>query len=444
MARRGRGKKLAIGRVIARIIPSGFCSLGENLAYWHNTTNRTILCERLRLSSLGLHSKDILKVEQNISRLEYLLSLYHMTVEEVLRLASDGLKNPLTRDDIFASEISIQHLKRIDAIFNKGLHFYVDPEPLSASKDASIFFRKNTFGAKLSLGAKQIVRQFEEKTISLTAISKLAEIRLERTLPVVSVQDSPKSIALEMRAMLYPAFTPDLKEFLRALIAKLADQNVLVYEFVEAWNKKERANIDGFFLSPNVIVLKRHQNAFRREIFTLAHEFGHYLLNEEEIEELDVANLSNTQLSATEKWCNDFAYYFLAGEFDAAIERIINANPANDYHFDVIKEISEQTHLSQIALFTRLLFLGKMSLNSYRHVQAGFEEDYKHREAERRLQKELDKQHGVQTRGSAPKPIISPLLITTVQAAYYEGVISEYDACKTLNVSADRLGEYLP
>lgn len=47
MARRGRGKKLAIGLVIARIIPSGFCSLGVNLALTAHST----LC-RYRMSDL--------------------------------------------------------------------------------------------------------------------------------------------------------------------------------------------------------------------------------------------------------------------------------------------------------------------------------------------------------------------------------------------------------
>lgn len=64
-----------------------------------------------------------------------------------------------------------------------------------------------------------------------------------------------------------------------------------------------------------MIVLKRHQISFRREIFTLIHELGHYLLNEEEIEELDYSNLARRDLSAIEKWCNDFSYYFLIGEY---------------------------------------------------------------------------------------------------------------------------------
>ncbi|MFX4971243.1 ImmA/IrrE family metallo-endopeptidase, partial [Acinetobacter baumannii] len=66
---------------------------------------------------------------------------------------------------------------------------------------------------------------------------------------------------------------------MKNFISKFAENNILVFEFIETHNKKEKANINGFYLTPNVIVLKRNQKSFSREIFTLAHELGHYLLN---------------------------------------------------------------------------------------------------------------------------------------------------------------------
>ncbi len=384
-----------------------------------------------------------MKVEQNISRLKYLLTLYKMTVEDLLLSVSEGLKKPLTKDDILSNEINVSHLKRIDKIFNKGLHYYLDPKSPEVSKDASIFFRKNKFGTELNIGAKKIVNQFEEFKISLSAISKLAEINIDRSLPVFSVKNDPKAVAIKIRKELYPDFNPIPKEFLRALISKLAEKNILVFEFVETWNKKEKANIDGFFLAPNVIVLKRQQSSFRREIFTLIHELGHYLLDEEEIEELDISNFANNKLSAIERWCNDFAYYFLAGEYNKAFEQIDKADETNDYHFELIENISKHTHLSQIALFTKLLFQKKISQNNYNTIKTDFDEQYRLRQEEEKKQRELDKLQGIQKGGSTPKPINSPLLISTIQTAFYEGVISEYDVCRTLNISPDKLEKYL-
>ena len=384
-----------------------------------------------------------MKIEQNISRLEYLLTLYKMTAEDLLLVVSKGLKQPLTKDDILSDEIKISHLKRIDKVFNKGLHYYLDPSEPEVSKDASIFFRKNKFGTELNMGAKKIVTQFEEFKISLSAISKLAEINTDRSLPVFSVQDNPKAVAMKIRKELYPDFNSVQKEFLRALISKFAKKNILVFEFVETWNKKEKANIDGFFLAPNVIVLKRQQSAFRREIFTLIHELGHYLLNEEEIEQLEISNFANNKLSAIERWCYDFAYYFLAGEYNKAFEQIDEADGTNDYHFELIENISKHTHLSQIALYTNLLYQKKISQNNYNKIRAEFDEEYRQRQEEKEKQKELDKMLGIQKGGSTPKPINSPLLISTIQTAFYEGVINEYDVCKTLNISPDKLEIYL-
>ena len=369
--------------------------------------------------------------------------MYKMTVEELLLLISEGLKNPLTKDDILSTEISVSHLKRIDKVFNKGIHYYLDPKSPEVSKDASIFFRKPKFGTDLNIGAKKIVNQFEEFKISLSAISKLAELQIDRILPVFTIHQDPRKVAEQIRKKLYPNFAPVPKDFLRALISTFAENNILVFEFVETWNKKEKANIDGFFLNPNVIVLKRQQTSFRREIFTLIHELGHYLIKEEEIEQLDISNLANNKLSAIERWCNDFAYHFLAGEYDKEIENIEKANSANDYYFNVIENISSETHLSKIALFTRLLFKCKISKSDYKRIKADFDEQYRIKQEKQEKQKQLDKLAGKKNDGRAPKPINSPLLISTIQTAFYEGIINEYDVCKTLNISPEKLDKYI-
>lgn len=384
-----------------------------------------------------------MKIEQNISRLKYLLSLFKITVDEFLLMISDGLKTPITKDELFANEINISYLKRIDKVFNKGIHYYLDPKSPEVSKDASIFFRKSKFGVELNIGAKKIVNQFEEFKISLSAIAKLSEINLDRALPLYTIHQDPKDIAQLLRKVLYPEFNSVSKEFLRALIAKLAENNILVFEFVETWNKKEKANIDGFFLNPNVIVLKRQQFSFKREIFTLVHELGHYLLNEEEVEELEVQSFGKLKLSAIEKWCNDFAYYFLVGEFDIEIENIVEAKGSNDYHHDLIEEISKNTHLSRIALFTRLLLKKKLTLGNYNNIKNEFDEDFRNKQEEEKKRREKEKEMGFKQSGSTPKPINSPLLISTIQTAFYEGVINEFDVCKTLNIKPDKLDKYL-
>lgn len=229
----------------------------------------------VRLSVIGseiarhLYAKgnDFLKVEHNISRLTHLLKQYKLSADELLDLISEGLTNPIAREDIFSSEIKVSHLKRIDKIFEKGLHYYLDPKAPEVSKEASIFFRKEAFNTDLNIGAKKIVNHFEEFKIALSAIAKLTNIRFRRKIEVFTTKDSARKAAATVRRLLYPGFITDKREFLKGLIAKFADANILVFEFVETWNKVDKANIDGFFLNPNVIVVKRNQQGMRIRIF---------------------------------------------------------------------------------------------------------------------------------------------------------------------------------
>jgi len=384
-----------------------------------------------------------LYIEQNISRLKYLLELYSLTVEELSEKISKGLKNPITQKELFSKKIKLSHLKKVDSFFNKGLHFYLDPKAPEKSKEASVFFRKENFNSKLNFGARKIVTEFEEFKISLSAISKLADLKTDRILSIYNTKDNPKFVAEELRKILHPGYSSDLKEFLKSLIEKFAAFNILVFEFVETWNKKEKANIDGFFLNPNVIVLKRQQKAFRREIFTLVHELGHFLLNEEEIDFLDYQQISKNDFSKIEKWCNDFAYFFLAGDVANELNKIQKADSTNDYHFETIEDISKRTHLSQIALFTRLLYEKKLSANDYSKIKTDLFEKYQEKLEKEKINQELDTEKGIKQRGATPQPIKSPLLISTIQTAFYEGVLNEYEVCKRLNIKPEKLEKYI-
>lgn len=384
-----------------------------------------------------------LTIEYNISRLYYLLDMYKMSVDELLALLNEGRKTPIVRGDIEKEEIKVSLLKKIDKVFNKGISFYLDPRIPQKTTESSIFFRKEQFNSDLNLGSKKIVTHFEDFKNNFTAIAKLSEIQLLRKVPVFTVAQRPQQVANEVRTILYPEFKAEKRDFLKSFITQLGSADILVSEFVETWNKKDRANIDGFFLVPNVIVLKRQQNALRREIFTLAHELGHYLLNEEEVESLDFSDMYGNSPNKIENWCNEFAFYFLAGRYAETINQLGLANASNDYHMEVIAEVSKKTHLSRLALYTRLLLNKKISYSNYQNIKKDFEEQFSLKEVEHKKQRELDKLAGIDSNARAAQPIKSPLLISTLQTAFYEGVISEYDFCKTLNIPPDKLPKYL-
>ena len=125
------------------------------------------------------------------------------------------------------------------------------------------------------------------------------------------------------------------------------------------------------------------------------------------------------------------------------VENIDNSTAQNDYNIGSIQSISEKTHLSRIAIFTKLLLLNKISPANYKKVKEEFEEDFKIKHEELAKQRVIDKQNGIKPGGSTPIPIRSPLLVSTIQTAFYEGVINEYEFCKKLNIKPEKIDSFL-
>jgi hypothetical protein len=86
---------------------------------------------------------------------------------------------------------------------------------------------------------------------------------------------------------------------------------------------------------------------------------------------------------------------------------------------------------------------GKIAHTDYLSIKHDFDEQFRAKEAELNSQREQDKLLGIENSGRALKPIQSPLLISTLQTAFYVGVINEYDFCKTLNIKPDKLQQYI-
>lgn len=380
-------------------------------------------------------------VSINKGRIKYLLSLYKMTVDEFMCIATKRLKKPFTWKDVYRDRIPLTVLKRVDKVFQKGLFYYTDPETPEKRKSVSVFFRKTTFGTELNLGSRQRVREFEDLKTRLNTISKLSDVTLKRKLPVTKLSSNPREVAFSLREQVLPTFTDNKRDFLKNFINKLGDQNIFVFEFVDVKNKKEKANVDGFYLCPNAIVLKRIQESFSREIFTLAHELGHYLLNQEEIEEVDITKLScqDVPISAVEKWCNTFAYFLLLGKENAELlDKIPMFNVQNDYGHETIKRISKETNLSRLAIFTNLLIQKKLSYDSYMNIKEEMEEQWQQRQLRKVLQKEMDKANGIEVKGRSPQPIRAEIVEDVFSVALSSGVIGELEYCKVMKTSLQK------
>lgn len=189
----------------------------------------------------------------NKDRLDYLLALFSMSKEELLSSLNEGRKKLISLEDIDGEEIKISILKKIDEVFHKGLSFYLDFTPIDQNQKTKVFFRKSRFLSVLSMEDKRLVDSFESLKSLLDGYRTLTdslsnEYYLHNSF---TIECDPKNIADQVRDTLIPKKNiKDHREFLKAVIANLAEINVYVFEFVETWNKRERATIDGFYLDP--------------------------------------------------------------------------------------------------------------------------------------------------------------------------------------------------
>ena len=378
-----------------------------------------------------------MKIEYNKHRVEYLLSLFKMTVGELLSSINKGLKTPITWEDIDSDEIELNYLKRIDKVFNKGLLYYYDPTVPVKDKKVSVFFRKESFTSELNIGARKRVREFEDIKTQISAISIMSHFDMKRVLRTYSLDENPREVAFALRGSLLPEFTSSKRDYLKSFINKLGKNNILVLEFVDTFNKKEKANIDGFYIGPNAIVLKRNQDALSREIFTLCHELGHYLLDKEDVDELDFAKVTDQspEISEVEKWCNSFAFFLLLGQENARkLESIALYDYRVDYGHDLVASISKETNLSRLAIFTNLFLQHRMTYADYSNVRDNLHEQYLTRKEKERQEKENRIAAGEKISGRNPKPIQSNLIYDIYNYALNKGVVTEYEYCSALNI----------
>ena len=306
-------------------------------------------------------------------------------------------------------------LAEIDKIFNRGLDFYTNPKSINKA-NSSILFRKENISDDLSIGDVQFIASCEEQMRYISGLAKLSDFAFtQRKLPNFSLQDSPQKVAQEMQFLL-PAQSKSDKQFLESFIKNLAEHNILVLENIETHNKKHKSNLCGFFIKPNVIALKNQGR--KREVFTLAHELGHYLLENENIDkDIFIQNPQNE-----EKWCSQFAFYLLIGEKLSALESLQRDKINTDNK--TLQNISTQKHISRLALFYYYVDSGKIKWSDYHSLKDKLDDEYKNKK-ETQYNKQDENEEKNKFIPIQP-PILSPLQKDIFVNAFLEGAIDEY------------------
>lgn len=259
----------------------------------------------------------------------------------------------------------------------------------------------------------------EARIQSLSALSILSSYTIIKETKSYSLNDNARDVANKIREVFYPkGKKKNDRDFLKELIRLFAKQNIFVFEFIEQHNVLNKTSLNGVFISPHYIILKRQQLSFKREIFTLAHELGHYLLQKEEIDQI---LFENKKLNEVESWCNKFASYFLIGEKLDILEGLDFSDK------DAVMKFSSEFHISRLALLTHLAVNSKISWEDYKKAKTDIDEEYKKDQERKKQKKQEDKENGIKQGGASSKPIFSPLEKSIYSNAYFEGVIGEYE-----------------
>lgn len=394
----------------------------------------------------------------NSNRMKYLLLLYDIKDTELLDKLNSN-KRKITVDILTDrlynhKEVNLAFLKKLDKIFGKGLVWYISERDIDA-KESSIFLRKDKFNSDLNFSARKIINQIEEQKLDIQLLSKLINYNLDRELDQYSIYNNVKNVKDEIIAK-FTEKTEELiskkeiklriindRDYLEKLIRIIESFNVFVFEFIEHKKTKEKSNFSGFFMKPNVIVIKRQQKYMRREIFTLMHEFAHYLIATEEIDELEDNKLNKSNI---ENWCNDFAFDFLINDYYTEFNNLTLANKENNYYEEEINELYIKTHLSKTAFYTRLLKEKKISTDDYNEIYSKIQESIDKEEIDKKLKDqaiaELTKQDKVKHFG-VQKPIQSNLFADILRFNYFEGNIDKGKICKYLKIKGEKFDDFI-
>ena len=345
-------------------------------------------------------------------RVRYIKRLYGLSEEGLCAMLNQGLaaEDQLTPDKLFAGEATPVQVDRLVEVSGKHLGFWAMPFPATGHCYSSILYRKHRFNCDLTHQDRMLVVREEDNAIRLIDTCKELRLRLSRKLPRFNVRQKPSLAAYKTRDLLeIGAEYASPRTFLEDLVARLSNHNIVINEHIDPKGKRRQTNLAGFFIKTRTIVFKRNRRR-SQELFTLAHELGHYMLGDEDIDALSL----NGNLKGEERWCNDFAFHLILGP-----ERVQELDTVTDMQMHdalgVIARFADRHHVSSLALYYYFRRTGRIS-------QAEYEE------------KENQIKTASKKRRSLPisniLPLVSPLELDILRQACEWSILREHEVIR--------------
>lgn len=403
-----------------------------------------------------------MEFELNPDRFNYVLDLFGLTKDEfILRLNEGGKREVLNLNELNdilnrKAKIKFSVLNKIDEIFKQGLTWYISQRGLPERRKSSIFFRKDSFNTSLNFESKKLVANYEDLKFELQVLCKQINFNPNRIMNEYNISDDPEIAGKELREK-FDEIQDKLidkqiikkaksdRDYLKNLMRVMEHFNIFVFEHADKRKKPEKKiSFNGFFMLPNIIVIKRQQKYLRREIFTLLHEFAHYLLNIEEIDKnVETNNFKNQ--NSVEQWCNTFTYSFLIKGHEEEFSKLKFASSENNFYKKEIKELRDKTYLSELALYTRLRTEGRIQKQDYYEIKNEMIRNIRKRIQEEKIklkrEQSLKKERGEKIIIPGSKEIKSNLFEEIVKINYFAGNITEMELREHLKIKANKFTE---
>lgn len=303
----------------------------------------------------------------NVDRIRWCMTDQNISAQE---LASKIRIKKKKLDAILKREVppTLTELKSIAKFFKRGLLFFIEEGQVNESKLRTTGFRTLTNeNPQLDFRIKSLIERVErQRKIFLDLREEIGE-NIQSFQPPPVDRNDPKSAANIIRRWLDLSGKPSFDSYR----SSLEEKGILVFRssgYIGSWRVPKESEIEGFSIYHEnyPIIFVRKRDARQRELFTLAHELGHLILDGKGSIDMEEDLF---EIKSRESRVNAFAGNFLVP--DEELLRIdMVMRPKNPTEFGGwLKQPAEKFGVSVEVVLRRLYDLGRLSRREYQEYR---------------------------------------------------------------------------
>jgi Zn-dependent peptidase ImmA (M78 family) len=252
-------------------------------------------------------------------------------------------------------------IKKIDSFLKRGVPFYF----LDDIPKEKIFPKfRSKYGNFVNPKIEIKLREYAELREEIQFLLQEQKLTINRRLPKYTIENKPIDAAKKIKQLLNFKIEDykktNSRELFEVLRNKIEEEDIFIFRDALPHELRGCIFLDNEY--PPLILVNSSDDK-NAEIFSLLHEFGHFLLD---MEDIDIDNINaNNPTSQSENWCNSFAYFFLVdGEIEKK-EGFMDSNIRERISEQWLKQLSDTYKISKLAFMYRLYILGIITRNEF-------------------------------------------------------------------------------